>query len=248
MKEQHYKPERIIPLMKFLVLDCEACNCPKIDGQLDAKNGQAYDLGGQVIDEFGAVYEKFSCIIEDVFFGMPQAMEEAFYAEKIPQYFEDMRMNRREIINIWNAYHLVRELCKKWNVQAVVANNARFDVAVLNSTLRYQTKSRKRYFLPYGMKVLDSMKIAKMVLSNSPEYEAFCKEHNFMTNHSTPRPRFTAEVLWRYFTQNVDFEEKHTGFEDVEIESQIMAKCLEALRIKASGLVPASHLVYRIQI
>lgn len=234
--------------MKFLVLDCEACNCPKVDGQLDAKNGQAYDLGGQIIDEYGTVYDKFSCVIEDVFFGMPQAMGEAFYADKIPQYLEDMRMQKRKIMNIWDLYYLVRDKCKEWNVQAVVAHNARFDISVLNSTLRYLTKSRKRYFLPYGMKVLDTMKMAKMVLSNSSDYEEFCKKHNFMTNHPIPRPRFTAEVLWRYFTGNVDFEESHTGFEDVEIESQIMAKCLKALRTKASRLAPACHLVYRIQI
>ena len=55
-----------------------------------------------------------------------------------------------------------------------------------------------------------------------------------MTNHATPRPRFTAEVLWRYISKNNDFVESHTGLKDVEIEKEIFTKCLEALRAKAS--------------
>lgn len=220
--------------MKFLVMDCEACNCPKINGQLDVENGQAYDLGGQVIDEFGTIYEQFSFVIEDVFFGMEQAMNEAFYAEKIPQYLVDMRMGNRKIVDTWHLYWFVRDLCKRHNVSHVVAHNARFDITVLNATLRYQTKSRKRYFLPYGTKVLDSMKIAKQVLKNDPEYRKFCEEHDLMTAQKTPRPRYTAEALWKYFSGDSNFCEEHTGLADVEIESKIFVRCLEALRHKAS--------------
>lgn len=216
--------------MKFLVLDCEACNCPEVDGQLDVKNGQAYDLGGKVIDETGKVYDGFSYVIEDVFFGMPQAMSEAYYAEKIPQYLIDMRMGRRKILNVWQVWKNVKDICKKWDVKRVVAHNAKFDMTVLNATLRYHTKSKKRYFFPYGTKVLDTMKMAKMVLGNDPNYKMWCEENGYMTNHSVPRPRFTAEILWRWFSGNPDFVEDHTGLADVDIESQIMVKCLKALR------------------
>lgn len=219
--------------MKFLVVDCEACNCPKIDGQLDVKNGMAYDLGGQVIDEKGKVFEEFSFVIEDVFFGMPQAMSEAFFADKIPQYLVDMRMGRHQILNVTQASWYVRQLCVKYNIKCVVAHNAHFDVTVLNSTLRYHTQSRKRYFFPYGIRILDSMKIARQVLKGNKSYIEFCEANELMTNHVTPRPRFTAEALWRYMTQDVEFEELHTGLADVTIESGIFTKCLEALRHKA---------------
>ena len=220
--------------MKFLVMDCEACNCAPIDGQLDVKNGQAYDLGGKVIDEFGNEYDEFSCVIEDVFFGMEQAMNEAYFADKIPQYLEDMRMSKRKIVNIYQLRYLVHELCKKHNIKCIVAHNAWFDVTVLNSTLRYHTKSDKRYFLPYGTKVLDTMKMAKKVLDKDKKYREWCEENNYMTNHANPRPRYTAEILWRWFSGDNNFCEEHTGLADVEIESKIMVKCLEALRSKAS--------------
>ena len=47
-----------------------------------------------------------------------------------------------------------------------------------------------------------------------------------MTNHATPQVRKTAEILWRYLTDDKSFEEEHTGLEDVTIEAQIFAECV----------------------
>lgn len=220
--------------MNFMVFDGETCNTPKIDGQLDVKNGQVYDLGGAIIDEYGDEKARFSVVNEDVFFGMPEQMESAYYADKIPQYLEDMRMGNHKIVDTWGMYNLVKELCKRYDVKAMVAHNARFDIQTLNATMRYQTKSRKRYFFPYGMKIIDSLKLARKVFGSDPQYIAFCQENGYMTKHSIPRPQLTAEVLWRYISNNNDFVESHTGLKDVEIEKEIFTKCLEALRVKAS--------------
>ena len=40
-------------------------------------------------------------------------------------------------------YITMLELCKKYNVKAIMAHNARFDVMACNKTLRYITKSKK---------------------------------------------------------------------------------------------------------
>jgi hypothetical protein len=50
-----------------------------------------------------------------------------------------------------------------------------------------------------------------------------------MTNHQTPRPRLTAEVLYRYITGDNSFIESHTGLEDVTIEKEIFLKCMEKM-------------------
>ena len=39
------------------------------------------------------------------------------------------------------------------------------------------------------------------------------------------RLRKTAEILWRFISGNNDFEESHTGLEDVLIEAEIMWYC-----------------------
>ena len=47
-----------------------------------------------------------------------------------------------------------------------------------------------------------------------------------MTNHATPQVRKTAEIIWRYLTDDVTFEEEHTGLADGEIEAPIFAECI----------------------
>ena len=211
---------------KYLVFDCEACNCPKIDGQLDVANGQFYDLGMQVVDKDGYVYDEYSVVNGDVFWGMPEAMKEAYFADKRPQYVADILAGKRKVLNTWQIYKLIRTLCKEWDVKACVAHNARFDIKVTNATLRYQTKSERRWFFPYQMPIWDTMKMANDTICKQKRYIEFCKENGYMTNHAIPQVRKTAEILWRYLTDDVTFEEEHTGLADVTIEAQIFAECV----------------------
>ena len=209
-----------------MVFDTEVCNCPKIDGQLDVENGQFYDLGLQIVDKEGFVYDEKSIINRDVFFGMPQAMQEAYFADKIPQYLVDIRNGKYIILNTWEIYKLIRQLCAEYDIKACVAHNARFDLKVTNATLRYQTKSMRRWFFPYGIPIWDTMKMANDTICKQKRYIEFCKENGYMTNHATPQVRKTAEILWRYLTDDLSFEESHTGLADVTIEAQIFAECI----------------------
>lgn len=210
----------------YLVFDTETCNTPTIDGQLDVENGQVYDLGIQIVDNEGFVYDEYSIVNEDVFFGLEQAMQEAYFADKIPQYLEDMRMGKRKIMNTWQMYKLVRDLCNEYEIKACIAHNAKFDIRVLNSTLRYQTKSKRRFFFPYQMPIWDTMKMANDTICKQSSYIRYCNEHGYMTKHATPQVRKTAEILWRFLTKNDNFEEEHTGLADVAIEAQIFAECV----------------------
>ena len=214
---------------KYLFMDSETAETNMIDGQLDVANGQVYDLGLMVIDENGKVYDQISLVNEDVFFGMPQSMQEAYFSDKIPQYLEDMRKGKRKIVNSWQMYKIFTEMCQKYEVVAVVAHNAFFDVKVLNATMRYQTKSRVRWFLPWGTEIIDTLKLARNTFGKDPQYVQWCKDNGYMTKHETPRPRFTAEVLYRYITGDNSYEESHTGLEDVTIEKEIFLKCMERM-------------------
>lgn len=214
--------------MNVLVIDGETCETRRNEkGQLDTSSGQVYDLGGEVVNvETATILDKFNLVNGDVFFGMPEAMKEAYFADKIPQYLTEIQNGERKVVNTWNMWRTVLEMCKKYNVQAIVAHNAWFDVKTLNATIRYQTKSKKRYFLPYGIPIMDTMKMSNEVICKTNEYINFCKKYNYMTSHKTPRPRKTAEVLWRFLTGNNEFEEAHTGLADVEIEAQIFLECV----------------------
>lgn len=214
--------------MNVMVIDGETCETRRNEkGQLDTSNGQVYDLGGQVVNvESGNILDSFNLVNYDVFFQMPEAMHEAFFADKIPQYKEEIRQGKRKIVTTYTMQKIVFEMCKKYNVKVIVAHNAWFDVKTLNSTIRYQTKSKKRFFLPYNIPIMDTMKMSEKVICKTSEYINFCKDHNYMTAHKVPRPRKTAEVLWRFLSGNNEFEEEHTGLADVKIEAQIFLECV----------------------
>ncbi len=214
-------------MAKYLFMDSETAETNVVNGQLDVANGQVYDLGLMVIDENGKVYDQISMVNEDVFFRMPESMQNAYFADKIPQYLVDIRMGKRKIVNTWQMYKIFAEMCRKYEVSAVVAHNAFFDVKVLNSTMRYQTKSRVRWFLPWGMEIIDTLKLARNTFATDPKYVEWCKENGYMTNHATPRPRLTAEILYRYITGDNEFVESHTGLEDVQNEADIFLKMKE---------------------
>ena len=211
---------------KYLVFDTEVCNCPMIDGDLDVANGQVYDLGIQIVDNEGFVYDEYSIINGDVFWDMPEAMKEAYFADKRPQYVADILAGKRKVMNTWQIYKLIRKLCEEWNIKACIAHNARFDIKVLNATLRYQTKSKRRWFFPYEMPIWDTMKMANDTICKQKRYKEFCEKNGYMTKHATPQVRKSAEIIYRYMTDDVTFEEEHTGLADVTIEAQIFAECV----------------------
>lgn len=211
----------------YMVLDTETANCARDErGQLDVTSAQVYDLGWQIVDAHGRVYDEVSLVNGDVFIKMPEVMKEAYFAEKIPQYWRDIWDGKRRVVDTWQMWRMVREACKEWDVQAIIAHNARFDVRVLNSTIRYQTKSKRRFFLPYGIPIWDTMKMANDTICTLSSYRQFCEENGYMTNHKVPQVRKTAEILWRFLTDNNEFVESHTGLEDVSIEAQIFAECV----------------------
>ena len=118
----------------------------------------------------------------------------------------------------------VFDACKRNDCQIVAAHNAMFDNRALNLTQRYITTSQHRYFLPYGITWWDTLKMAREVLGNDETYIRFCEYFGYTTTRG--KPRFTAEIVYKFISGDIDFEERHTGLEDVKIEKDIFLYCL----------------------
>lgn len=212
----------------FLGLDTETCNS-LIDenGKLDLSQSLVYDVGWQVVNRKGKVKKQRSYVVAEIFLNSI-LMDSAYYKNKIPMYWEDIKKGKRELKTFRNIWFQFLSDKKRYNCKVVFAHNAFFDYNALNNTLRYLTKSKRRYFFPFKTEIWDTLKMARDVFGTSPKYVNFCEEHGFMTNHKNPRPRLTAEVLYRYLHNTPNFEEAHTGLEDVEIETEIMLRCLKS--------------------
>ena len=201
--------------MKYIILDTETTNdidCPLV-----------YDFGFAVIDESGKVYASYSYVNADIFCD-DELMKTAFFADKIPQYWNDIKSGSRILKSFFEIERIFRKVCNEWNINTFVAHNARFDYKALQNTKRYITTSRFRFFFPWGSRFVDTLKLSREVFANNDNYREFCISNNYVTKRN--ENRYTAEVIYRFLTNDNDFEEEHTGLADCMIEKEILRYCL----------------------
>ena len=200
---------------KYIALDTETTN--SIDDPI------CYDLGWAVVDSNGEIYDSFSFVVADVFLDS-EIMESAYFKDKIPQYWEEIKNGKRKLAQFKTISKIFKESVRKHDVRQVFAHNMRFDYRSLNLTQRYLTNSKYRFFFPFGIEICDTLKMARQALKFSVEYDNFCWDNNYLTARGCKR--FTAEILFRFLSGNNDFVESHTGLEDVLIEKEILRYCL----------------------
>ena len=203
---------------KFLVIDTETTN--SIDDPF------CYDVGFAVVDATGEVIESHSYVVADIFLDS-QLMESAYFKDKIPQYWEEIKSGKRILRRFKTIKAILRDVVEQYGIKYIVAHNASFDYRSLNYTQRLLTSSKYRYFFPWGVEIWDTLKMARQTLKTNENYRQFCIDNGFTYGkEDKPQLRFTAEIIHRFLTGNLDFVEEHTGLEDVMIEKDILAYCL----------------------
>ena len=202
----------------FLVIDTETTN--SIDDPF------AYDVGFAVVKASGEVLEAHSYVVADIFLDN-EMMASAYFAEKIPQYWEEIKNGKRILRRFKTIKAILRDVVQQYGIKYIVAHNASFDYRSLNYTQRLLTSSKYRYFFPWGVEIWDTLKMARQVLGKNEQYKQFCLNNGFVYGEEDNlKCRFTAEIVYRYLTGNLEFIEEHTGLEDVLIEKEILAYCL----------------------
>lgn len=213
--------------IKYLMgLDTETANGIVLDGdKLDLSQSLVYDIGWVITDKRGNIYRKRSFLIYEIFCAMKDVMASAYYADKIPMYWEQVKSGQRKLVRFQTMYNIFWEDLKEFGVKAIFAHNAHFDWRALTNTIRWVYKSKKRFFFPYNMEIWDTLKMARQTIGKQKSYRRFCEKNGYMTKHRVPQVRLTAEILFRYISGDNTFDESHTGLEDVLIETKIMVHC-----------------------
>lgn len=215
----------------YLALDTETANT--MDDPL------VYDIGGVVTDKNGRIYEKFSFVIRDVFVYERDMMHSAYYGHKVPEYVEDIQAGKRQMVSFYEARRHILSLMNKYNIHEVAAYNASFDRNALDTTQRWLTKSRYRYFFPYGTKFICTWNMACQTICQRATYKYFCEENNFTCNRKdAPDAKnysTSAETVYRYLTLMPQYQEEHKGYDDVMIEIAIMRVCFRSHKALPHG-------------
>ena len=199
----------------FLVIDTETCNT--IEQPLP------YDIGYAICDRKGEIVVEKSFIVAETFLNMKDTMKSAYFAEKIPQYWEDIKNGTRIIKSIVNIRKEIHADMKEYSVKKVGAYNMGFDKKALNNVLRYTTKSFYRWFFPFGTEYFCIWNMACQTLLNTTSYIKFALANGLESDKGNILT--SAESCYQFITNSVDFTESHTGLEDVKIEVEILAKC-----------------------
>lgn len=199
----------------YLVIDTETCNT--IEQPLP------YDIGYAICDRNGNIAVERSFVVAEMFLDYKDLMQSAYFAEKIPHYWEDLKAGKREMKSIFNIRKQILADMKQYKVKKVGAYNMGFDKRALNNLIRYCSKSFIRWFFPFGTEFFCIWHMACQTLLNTTSYIKFALQNglesdkgNLLTN---------AECCYQFITKSLDFKEEHTGLEDVKIEIEIMVKC-----------------------
>lgn len=199
----------------YLVIDTETCNT--IEQPLP------YDIGYAICDRYGNIVVERSFMVAEIFINHKDLMKSAYFAEKIPQYWEDLKNGKRELKSIFNIRKQIHTDMKNYKVKKVGAYNMGFDKRALNNDIRYCSKSFFRWFFPFGTEYFCIWNMACQVLLNSTSYVKFALQNGLVSDKDNILTN--AECCYQFLTKNLDFKEEHTGLEDVRIEVDILAKC-----------------------
>lgn len=209
------------------VVDTETANGFMENGKINLFYSLVYDYGYIIRDKAGNILVARSFAIAEIFLDK-ELMSSAYYAEKIPQYWEEIKSGKRQLVKFSTMRKIFLADCKKYNASTVTAHNANFDVRALNNTIRLLTGSNCRYFFPRKFEIWDTLKMSRDVFGQLKGYKNYCVNNNYMTKHKVPQIRCTAEILYKYISGNDEFIEQHKGIDDVLIESEILTYCLKS--------------------
>lgn len=198
----------------YLVLDTETAG--------DITAPMVYDLGFSIIDRKGNVFESRSYTCKEVFCN-GVAMTNAFYGSKVPNYIQDIANGTRELVTFGHAVSEMIRLSDIFGVKEICAYNLAFDLRALRHTENalYNSNEFEAWANEHEFNCIWHTACQALY---KKKYARFCEENGFKSEKGNLKT--SAEVGYRYLMNAPEFEESHTGLEDVQIEIQLMLKVL----------------------
>lgn len=198
----------------YMVLDTETTSNAKM----------VYDIAYTIIDRKGNTIKQANYLVKEIIehpFLKGILMRDKFSANKYQNFYANLYTDRTKVRSFLDIRRAIRAAIREYNC-VVVAYNAEFDFIALEAMAH---DLGKKSFFTKSTQIWDLQNIAMWNICNSRNYEIFCDDYNFLTDGKNRK--CSAEVVYRYITQEIDFEEAHTALADTEIEAMILFACLQ---------------------
>jgi len=205
-------------MSKVMIIDTETANT--------VEQPLPYDIGYSIFDdETGEILIERSFIVAEIFFDK-DLMSSAYFAEKIPNYWKEIKCGSRTVKGIYNIRKTLWQDMKRFNCYKVGAYNMGFDNRATKNDIRYISSSFTRWFFPSKTTFFCIWHMACSSILDTKEYADFAIDNNFISDSGNIQT--SAEVVYKYLTNNVEFIESHTGLEDVRIERDIYMNVIQS--------------------
>jgi hypothetical protein len=186
------------------------------------KDKHIINLGLVIGDNKGNILEKHEWNIqENIIRGYRMPEPWRFYLGRVVECkdakqvatFKDLFNDFVKILNDYKMYDI-----EFWSY------NANFDYNAFMSNLEFagiELNKKQRNFFNYRWFCI--WNYATNVLMNRSSYRLFAKKHNLYSEKGNMKT--SAEVCYRYITNDIEFIEDHTGLSDALIEYKILMYC-----------------------
>lgn len=177
-----------------------------------------YNIGYVIVNaETNSILLEKDFVVEQVWHNLP-LFSTSYYAEKRPLYVASMRAKKTLMKKFgYICQEMIRDF-KAYEIENTYAYNSNFDERVFEFNCEWFKCNN-----PFdNVKIFDIRGFAHEFLINE-DYLRFCEKNELFTesgNYST-----TAETMFRYMLNDMDFHEEHTALADSQIEKEILMLC-----------------------
>ena len=201
---------------KIIVLDVEGYSTVR-----------PYNVGYIVADLYGNIYRKRSfallpCIWENIRAMINCKQAEEMTKKNVEEILQDIEKPKHKrkykLISPEKFTEIFTTDVKNFKVKRLFAYNVNFDKGSIKRLMGDKS------FIELGLEycdIISGITYTKLLTKN---YIEFCKTHNFITEKGNIMTK--AEIVIKYLTGNLDYEEKHTGLDDVMDEYLILLTAL----------------------
>lgn len=166
------------------------------------------------------VLVRHSFVVEQIWHNLP-LFQSAYYADKRPIYISAMRARTTIMDKFGYICQKMYRDFSAFNVEMAFAYNSPFDEKVFNFNCDWF-----KCINPFDNIPIKDIRgfVHHFIVDNN--YRNFCDKNGFYSdsgNYSS-----TAEVVYRYVANDVNFIEAHTALNDAEIEAFILRKTIES--------------------
>jgi hypothetical protein len=177
------------------------------------------ELSGKVVNKNLIALRTFSFIIKETW--EDKNLMSGIYAEtkKVAIWHDNIKNNRSQIITTKELASKLDDMIKEYNIKVISAYNLKFDLDAILKTF-----TRNKGFSKGILKLsqLDLWLYAGDIFLKE-RYVKYCVSKNYLTPKGNCLT--SAEVVYRYVSNDDTFIETHVALDDINIELEILRVC-----------------------